>query len=194
MHTNTEQYWRQRYQNHTTTWDIGAPSTPIASYIEQLTNKDIAILIPGCGTGYEVAFLYQQGFTNVTCIDIAAEAIERCKQILPKEHQVKLLQQDFFKHSTTYDLIIEQTFFCALPPSMRKQYVLHMHSILNTKGKIAGLLFNKIFEKEGPPFGGSILEYQQLFSTHFNQLTMQPCYNSIESRAGNELFVIFEKR
>jgi hypothetical protein len=47
-------------------------SPPIKAYIDTLKNKDIAILIPGCGNTYEAAYLLlEQGFTNVTVIDIA---------------------------------------------------------------------------------------------------------------------------
>jgi hypothetical protein len=45
-------------------------------------NKDIAILIPGCGNTYEAAYLLEQGFTNVTVIDIAPTLVK----ILSKIH------------------------------------------------------------------------------------------------------------
>ncbi|HXH19987.1 MAG TPA: hypothetical protein VNJ07_12995 [Chitinophagales bacterium] len=37
---------------------------------------------------------------------------------------VRLIHRDFFKHQGRYDLIIEQTFFCAINPKPRpaKQY------------------------------------------------------------------------
>ena len=72
----------------------------------------------------------------------------------------------FFEHKGNYDLIIEQTFFCALPPTMRQKYVWKMHQLLRDSGKIVGLLFNKIFES-GPPFGGSKAEYVSLFKDAF---------------------------
>jgi hypothetical protein len=90
-------------------------------------------------------------------------------------------------------LIIEQTFFCALPPAMREQYVLKMHQLLSKGGKLAGLLFNKKFEG-GPPFGGSQAEYEQLFKDHFDFLKMELSQNSIFKRANSELFVEFQKK
>jgi hypothetical protein len=43
--------------------------SPIKKY-RYFKDKDIAILIPGCGNTYEAAYLLEQGFTNVTVIDI----------------------------------------------------------------------------------------------------------------------------
>ena len=99
---------------------------------------------------------------------------------------------DFFEHQGEYDLIIEQTFFCALPPTMRQKYVWKMHQLLANKGKIAGLLFNRTFES-GPPFGGSQEEYNLLFQQAFNFLKMEVCQNSATPRAGSELFIELQK-
>jgi hypothetical protein len=39
----------------TTGWDLGW-YLPIKNYIDTLKDKDIAILIPGCGNTYEAAY------------------------------------------------------------------------------------------------------------------------------------------
>jgi len=100
---------------------------------------------------------------------------------------------DFFKHQGEYDLILEQTFFCALPPTMREKYVLKMYLLLAKKGLLVGLSFNKKFES-GPPFGGSLTEYQKLFKNHFTFLQLDLCLNSIKPRSNSELFVEFVKK
>jgi Thiopurine S-methyltransferase (TPMT) len=56
----TESYWTNRYNDQSTGWDIGYPSTPLKEYIEQLTNKNIHILIPGAGNAYEAEYLLEQ--------------------------------------------------------------------------------------------------------------------------------------
>ena len=61
---------------------------------------------------------------------------------------IKIVLGDFFAHKGKYDLIIEQTFFCALPPTMRQKFVWKMHQLLADEGKLAGLLFNRAFEPE----------------------------------------------
>ncbi|MBC7642405.1 MAG: thiopurine S-methyltransferase, partial [Flavobacterium sp.] len=99
---------------------------------------------------------------------------------------------DFFEHQGEYDLIIEQTFFCALPPTMRQKYVCKMHQLLADEGKLAGLLFNRTFEVS-PPFGGSKEEYEMLFAVTFDFLKMDVCTNSISPRANSELFFELKK-
>ena len=103
-----------------------------------------------------------------------------------------MIHSDFFTLNTTFDLILEQTFFCALPPEMRTQYVEKMASLLNPKGKLAGLLFDFPLTTEGPPFGGSATEYLNLFSDKFTIKTLEKAHNSIKPRQNKELFFIFE--
>jgi hypothetical protein len=105
---------------------------------------------------------------------------------------IQIVLGDFFEHDGQYDLIIEQTFFCALPPLMRQRYVWKMHQLLAEKAILAGLLFNRTFEK-GPPFGGSSTEYEQLFNHAFYQNQLALCENSVAPRAGTELWFDFRK-
>lgn len=192
----TENYWNNRYQNNTTGWDIGEPSTPLKEYINQLQNKSIAILIPGCGNAYEAAYLLKNGFTNITLVDISELVVTELKDRFSNylNTEIKILHANFFElKNMQFDLIIEQTFFCAILPSLRQQCVQQYANLLNPKGKVVGLLFNKEFETN-PPFGGNTEEYQQYFSTHFTIKKMELCYNSIVSRKDSELFFIVEKK
>ena len=184
-------YWEERYQKGETGWDAGKITTPIKEYIDQLTNKNLKILIPGAGNGYEFDYLIEKGFKNVYVIDIAETPLENIKKRKP-EFATHLLHADFFSLETKFDLILEQTFFCALPPEMRPQYVEKMASILNPKGKLAGLLFDFPLTSEGPPFGGSTEEYLKLFSDKFVIKTLTKAHNSIKPRENKELFFIFE--
>jgi SAM-dependent methyltransferase len=193
---NTQkQFWNARYETGETGWDIGFVSTPLKNYFDTLTQKDQRILIPGCGNAYEAQYLLDQGFSNITLIDIAPLVVERLKKKFEGQAGIKIICGDFFSHSESYDLIIEQTFFCALPPVLRPNYVKHMHTLLNpTKGKLAGLLFDKIFDKEGPPFGGTKLEYVDLFKILFTFVTLNRAMDSIAARAGTELFFVAEPK
>jgi methyl halide transferase len=44
----TPSYWNNRYLEENTTWDLGQVSPPLKNYIDQLENKAVSILIPGC--------------------------------------------------------------------------------------------------------------------------------------------------
>ncbi len=195
-----EGFWENRWQNNNTGWDIKGVSPPLAGYIDQILpeNRDhLHILIPGCGNGYEAIYLLEKGFRFITMLDIAPTAVERLRQRLDVkvpnwDTRLQLVCGDFFTHSGAYDLILEQTFFCALDPSLREQYTLKMKQLLKPGGKLAGVLFDRAFSG-GPPFGGDRKAYRSLFEPHFRIRTLAHCYNSIAPRAGTEVFFILEK-
>lgn len=187
-------YWNSRWKSRETGWDIGYPSPAIAAYIDQYENKNAAILIPGCGNAYEAEYIVKCGFTNITLLDIAPQAVEHLKGKFASAPAVKIICEDFFRHKGNYDLVLEQTFFCALPPNSRADYVKKMGRLLNKNGRLAGVLFSQDFEKPGPPFGGTPSEYLQLFSPYFLIRRMEPCYNSIPQREGAEVFISMVKK
>jgi len=192
-----KEYWSQRYKDERTGWDIGSPSTPLKMYIDQLVDKNLKILIPGAGNAYEAEYLISKGFTNVFILDISEIPLQEFQERNPKFPSEQLLCDDFFTHEGTYDLIIEQTFFCSFPPlpETRKQYAQHMTSLLKSNGKLVGLWFDFPLtgDMEKRPFGGSKEEYLRYFEPHFKVKTLEKAYNSIAPRAGNELFGIFVK-
>ncbi|HEY4628041.1 MAG TPA: methyltransferase [Flavobacterium sp.] len=185
-------YWESQYKAKTTGWDLGIISPPIQTYVDRIDNKNNSILIPGCGNSYEAEYLLEHGFTNITVIDIAPTPLADLKEKFKNNPNIQIVLGDFFKQQGKYDLIIEQTFFCALPPVMRQKYVWKMHQLLADEGKLAGLLFNRTFEVR-PPFGGSKEEYETLFGAAFDFLKMDVCPNSIAPRANSELLFELKK-
>lgn len=189
-----QSFWNNRWENQQTGWDIGLASPAITNFMQQYPNKEAAILIPGCGNAHEADWLLQNGFTNITLIDIAPKAVEQLKNRYAKHPEVKIILGDFFEHQGQYDLMIEQTFFCAIDPNLRAQYVTHASALLKPSGKIIGVLFNTDFEKAGPPFGGNINAYQILFENEFNIKKLENCHNSIKPRLNTEVFINFVKK
>lgn len=187
-------YWNKRYLNNDFGWDIGYAATPLKEYFLQLKNKEVSILIPGAGNSYEAELLVELGFKNVDVLDFAQAPLDALKKRMPDFPEKQLLKKDFFEHEGKYDLIIEQTFFCALDPDLRKKYVEKMNLLLKPNGKLVGLLFNDVMNTDKPPFGGSESEYRDLFSGRFDIKVMSPCYNSIKPRMGKELFVIMQPK
>lgn len=191
-------YWSQRYEDKRTGWDIGSPSTPLKTYIDQIENKDLKILIPGAGNSYEAEYLFNNGFKNVYVLDIADAPLKALKTRVPNFPSNQLIEGNFFEHSNNYDLILEQTFFCSFPPTQnnREQYAQKMQSLLNTNGKLVGLWFDVplMGDMEKRPFGGTKDEYLNYFSPLFNTHIFESCYNSIDARQDKELFGIFRKK
>jgi SAM-dependent methyltransferase len=182
-------FWDTLWQNKITGWDLKQVSPPIKVYIDSIKNKDVSILIPGCGNAYEASYLLENGFTNVSIIDISPTLVDSLKtkfeHFLNKE--VKVICGNFFEVEDKYDIIIEQTFFCALDPNLRENYATKMRNLLKDDGRLVGLLFDKTFE-QSPPFGGSKSEYQELFGKYFNIIKLESCKNSITPRMHTELW------
>lgn len=184
-------YWEQRYRRNETGWDIGEISPPLKEYIDQLSNNDLFILIPGAGNAYEAEYLVKKGFKNVFVCDLAAEPLNNLQKRIPELHPGNLLQGDFFDISLEhhFDLIIEQTFFCAINPALRRGYFEKIHALLKPGGRLVGLLFNDKLNSDHPPFGGNKEEYLEYFSDLFVINVYEQCYNSVKPRAGRELFI-----
>lgn len=196
--TNTKMYWTQRYIEQKTGWNIGYPSTPLKNYFDQLEDKTLRILIPGAGNAYEAEYLFNKGFSNIFVMDISDLPLQDFKKRNPGFPEAQVILGDFFTHQNTYDLIIEQTFFCSFPPleKTRKAYAKQMSQLLNKNGKLVGLWFDIPLtgDLEKRPFGGDKSIYLSYLVPYFKLKTFEKCYNSIPERANNELFGIFTKR
>ena len=162
-------FWNLRYQNNQTGWDLGEISEPIKKWFDNQKNKKINILIPGAGRGHEVKYAFENGFENVFYMDLSNKAEDLFKEICPQFPKNQILIGDFFllKKPLFFDVIIEQTFFCAINPVLRPNYVRKTYEILKENGKIIGLLFNREFDSNGPPFGATDIEYKELFNGKF---------------------------
>lgn len=186
-------YWQNRYQNDQTGWDVGEITTPLKEYFDQLPNVGQRILVPGCGNAYEAEYLFLRGFRKTYVADVARAPLERFALRVPSFPKDQLLLQDFFSLQGSFDLIVEQTFFCAIDPMLRPAYARKCAELLVPGGKLVGLLFNTTFERQGPPFGGNQKEYRTYFEPFFEFLHFETAYNSILPRQGRELFIELRK-
>ncbi len=189
----SQSYWDEQYKLPKTGWDIGYASPPLCSYFDQLTDKQLRILVPGAGSGWEVEYLYKAGFSQVFFLDFSAESQAKFRMRCPDFPDEQILFEDFFQHEGTYDLIVEQTFMSSIEPNRRADYVDKMRNLLHPGGKLVGLLFNHEFDWNRPPFGGSEDHYRQLFASKFTIQHLALSTNSIKPRRNRELFVLLQK-
>ncbi|MTI21736.1 methyltransferase domain-containing protein [Fulvivirga sp. RKSG066] len=187
-----ETYWTNRYETGQIQWDAGDITTPLKTYFDGLTDKSIKILIPGCGNAYEAIYLWRQGFKNVYLADVSKRPLDNFQQQVPDFPEDQLLQKNFFDLEDQYDLIVEQTFFCALHPKERQAYVQKVKELLKPNGHLMGVLFNEPLFDNHPPYGGNKEEYLPLFTPYLNVVKFETCYNSIKPRAGRELFILLQ--
>ncbi len=182
-------FWENKYKTNKTGWDLGEISPPLKTYFDQLIDKDLKILIPGGGNSYEAEYLFNNGFNNVYVVDLAKTALENIKNRIPNFPDSQLILGDFFDLNDAFDLIIEQTFFCAINTDLREKYALKMKDLLRSKGKLVGLLFDAKLNEDHPPFGGNIKEYTTYFESYFKMEIFTKCYNSFHNRQEMELFI-----
>lgn len=189
-------FWNLRYQNNQTGWDLGQVSEPIKKWFENQENKKINVLIPGAGKGYEVKYGFENGFENIFYMDFSSRAGDLFKETCPEFPKGQILVGDFFslKKPLFFDVIIEQTFFCAIDPLLRPNYVEKTNEILKENGEIIGLLFNREFDTKGPPFGGTEKEYKELFNSKFNFKKFENCLFSSLPRKDYEFWIEFIKK
>jgi len=177
-------YWENRYEQGSTGWDTGGITTPIKEYIDQLKNQNLSILIPGSGPSHEAEYIHKKGFQNIHIIDLSELVIKKFKERYPEFPNKNIHIQNIFKHSNQYDIIIEQTCFCALEPKLRNKYLKHIKSLLKPNGKFLGVLFQhkKLSETDGPPFGGDLSYYKiqlsQEWEMNFGFLLVKILFNS----------------
>ncbi len=186
-------YWEERYRTGQTGWDAGAVTTPLKAYFDRLNDLSLRVLIPGGGHSYEAAYLFARGFRHVWVLDVAPTPLQRFRERHPDFPADQLLQEDFFAHHQTYDLIVEQTFLSTLPPALRPAYARQMHALLRPGGRLMGVLFDDPLFDDHPPFGGSMAEYEALFRPWFHFRHFGRAYNSILPRQGREVFICLEK-
>lgn len=187
-------YWTERYETNNTGWDTNGITTPLKEYFDQLTNKNLKILIPGAGNAYEAGYLWENGFKNTFVLDWSPVPLENFKHKYPGFPNDQLIEGDFFEMMGQFDRIIEQTFFCAFHPKRRVDYAKKIPELLTEEGKLAGLLWNCDFGVDGPPFGGTNEEYLRLFSPYLKIDILEKCYNSIKPREGRESFITMSRK
>ncbi|MEQ9168283.1 MAG: SAM-dependent methyltransferase, partial [Fulvivirga sp.] len=124
---------------------------------------------------------------------ISAPIMAFRKVLLPGFPSDRIIYGDFFELEDSYDLIIEQTFFCALHPSQRHAYAIKTNELLKVGGKLVGLLFNDSLNNDRPPFGGFKEDYIKIFRPYFELTVIEESYNSIPPRQGRELFINLRK-
>lgn len=150
MDSSVDSFWEERYQANDTPWDMAGTPQPLHTYL-QTEPPTGSVLIPGCGTGYEVKTFHEAGW-QPQGIDFAATAVDNARQFLgPLGHLVRVA--DFFQSPELgpFDFIYENTFLCALPPSRRRDYARRIHELLKPQGSLIGLFYYGS-GTDGPPF------------------------------------------
>lgn len=152
------------------------------------------MLVPGCGSGYEVKRFAERG-DHVLGIDFSDAAIEAAQRVLGKFAD-RVRKADFFSlDEPPFDLVYERTFLCALPRSRWPQWGKHIATLVRAGGRLAGFFFFDDNER-GPPFGISDRALHELLDPGFARVEDAPipAQQSVPVLAGRERWQVWERR
>jgi len=193
--------WNSRYEEKNNPWDLTTPTPEFERLVKEKTYLTTGkeVLIPGSGLGNDALLLARNGM-HVSCVEFAAlPNIVLLAKAQEEKLLLKIFQRDFFSlqqegfFQERFDVFLEYTFFCAISPELRKNYVKLAHYALKARGLLIGLFFPMDGRSGGPPFAVTKEEITELFQNQF-EVSWETPKNSVKPREGKELLGIFRKK
>jgi SAM-dependent methyltransferase len=143
-------FWDIRYREGVTPWDAAGVPPRLSAWLAERPRGQ-RVLVPGCGSGYELRLFAERG-DEVLAIDFADAALEAAQRALgPLAHLAR--KADFFAlGEERFDVIYERAFLCALPRRVWPRWAGQVARLLVPGGVLAGFFY---FDDNarGPPFG-----------------------------------------
>jgi SAM-dependent methyltransferase len=178
--SNQADFWTALYAKGRMPWDFGGVPAALKSFLAGWSLRS-RILIPGCGSGYEVEAFHATGH-DVTAIDFSPAAVEQAKRVLGSLAG-RIILGDFFTYQfgeRRFDLIYERTFLCSMTPSRWPDYANRVADLLAPGGRLIGVfLYGQNPAASGPPFPFTESEAQQLFKRRFQLLCSEAASDSL---------------
>ena len=177
--SNQPDFWTVRYAAGKTPWDFGGVPLALKSFLER-TSVPGRILIPGCGSGYEVQAFHAAGY-DVSAIDFSPAAVAQAKRVLG-ELAERVVLGDFFTYNfgeRRFHLVYERTFLCSMTPSRWPEYVNRVAELLSPGGRLIGVFLYGQRSSSGPPFSLTDTDAQQLFKKHFKLVRSEVMTDSL---------------
>ncbi len=197
----TREFWEKRFHAGDTPWDRGTANPQLGAWLSSNTLKPCRILIPGCGSGHEVAVLAAAGF-DVTALDYAPAAIERTrKQLDTAGLKATLVEADALEWhpQRPFETIYEQTCLCALYPDHWRDYADQLHRWLAPGGKLFALFVQLLRPGaaegsiDGPPYHCDINGMRALFPDNRWSWPKPPYPRTSHPRGLAELAVVLDR-
>jgi len=188
----TPGFWDLRYAASFAPWDAGKVPARLREFVQ--ANAARRVLVPGCGSAHDVAFLAASGW-EVAGIDFSPEAVKAARALLGAEAW-RVREADFFAplEGEPFDMVYERAFLCALPRRLWHDWSRRVAGLLAPRGLLAGFFFFDAGER-GPPFPlNSQAELEALLSPSFERLDDRPVEDSIPVFAGKERWQLWRKK
>lgn len=189
--TDQKEFWSGRYEESHTPWDLSAHHPAIDWVVPRLKLSKSKILVAGCGKGHDADKLLKLGH-QVTGIDFSPQALKEAQALYSGPH---FECADLFTYApkSKFDVIFEHTLFCALHPEKRARIIKAWLGLLEDEACLIGV-FNVSCKQNGPPFGMTEWELEELLSPYFIINFWGRLRGKESPRPGKELFVQAQKR
>ena len=197
----TREFWELRFAEGNTPWDRGAANPQLDAWLAAGVLKPCRILVPGCGSGYELAALAKAGF-EVTGLDYSPLAIARARKLLAAANaRAELIEADAlaWRPQRAFDAIYEQTCLCALYPDLWRDYADQLHRWLVPGGWLCALFVQlprpgaSEGAIEGPPYHCDINAMRALFPAARWYWPKPPYARTSHPRGLAELAVVLKR-
>ncbi|HBI69083.1 MAG TPA: SAM-dependent methyltransferase [Massilia sp.] len=188
----TPGFWDERFDKAFTPWERGGVPQGLRAFVARMP-RPMSALIPGCGSGRELAFLMDAGW-DATAIDFSPAAVQLARQAVG-QWAGRVVEADFFAYAPprVLDLVYEQAFLCAMPPAMWPRIAARWAELLPAGGLLAGFFFFGESPK-GPPFGIARAALDALLLPHFECIEDSEVVDSIPVFAGKERWMVWRRR
>lgn len=202
METDRKNHWETVYetkQPNEVSWTQENPKTSLDFIRETHLGKSAKIIDIGGGDSKLVDFLLEEGYENITVLDISSKALERAKKRLGKNaKKVNWIVSDIteFKPETKYDIWHDRATFHFLTTAEQVEKYVEI-----TKKFVGSFLIIGTFSDQGPKkcSGLDIKQYSEMemenqFSNSFKKLKCiaEDHITPFETKQ-NFTFCVFEK-
>ncbi len=206
-------FWTERYDQAFMPWDQNAVPDEFARAVRGevdagvLPGRGARVLVPGCGSGYELLSLCEAGY-EALAIDISDAAIARARtQVGPHAARVQLA--DCFAldadpaHAARYDWVYERAFVCALPPRLWDRWAQAMVGLVKPGGVLAGYFYfdpepaaRPMEARRGPPFAMQRSELDAMLGAAFDCVVERavPSAASVPVFRDKEYWMVWRRR
>ena len=186
-------FWDTRFRGGVTPWDAGGVPSILEIWLKKRT-APLRVLVPGCGTGYEVRAFAERGH-DVLAIDFSDAALEAARRELGKLASL-VRKGDFFSlQEGPFDVVYERAFLCALPRSLWPDWGRRIAELVRPGGELAGFFYFDDNQR-GPPFGIAPSLLNSFLQENF-QLTEKlsvPAGQSLPVFQGKEVWQVWRRR
>ena len=189
----TPGFWDVRYRGKRTPWDPAGTPPDLERYLAREGGGG-RVLIPGCGSAYEVSAFSARGY-EVAAIDFSAAAVERAQEMLG-ELQSAVVLGDFFSYEfggAPFDVVYERAFLASLPRNLWPHYARRLRKLLRPGGRLVGF-FVYGDQEGGPPYCLKSGQLAELLGEEFKKASEAVVATSVPVFEGRERWEVWTRK